>query len=90
MAKKPNLNVPVKLPDELAAEAIDPNLTVQEIPAWAVVVNDEPQVEAEEVISRFKEVADQLRSTVGVSMDAVHRPVAYALIQEMQELYEAQ
>lgn len=88
MAKKPNLNVPVKLPDELAAEAIDPNLTVQEIPA--VVVNDEPQVEAEEVISRFKEVADQLRSTVGVSMDAVHRPVAYALIQEMQELYEAQ
>ena len=70
--------VQIAPPPEVAAEAVDPTQTVQEVP-----VVEEP------VISRFVEVADQLRFTIGQSMDANHRPVALALVQEMQELYEA-
>lgn len=66
----------IAVPEELQAEAVAPEETVEVV-----------QAVVEPVIDRFVELADQVRVMIAL-LPTGERAVSFALLQEMQELYE--
>lgn len=67
----------ISVPEELQAEVVAPEDTVEVI----------PEVAEYPVVDRFVELADQVRGFIAL-LPTGERAVSFALIQEMQELYE--
>lgn len=92
MANKKTATVAVPEQNITSLEGMEKQLDQMQDVVTATDPAPEPAVEGSfeepETFDRFHDVLEQLRTTCIAGMDANHRPVAHALLNELQSEYE--